>query len=71
MSSRHAPPAGDALVAAAINFEEVAAKMREADTSKEALSAAAGREQLISLIRQSMDLEAAAQDRMAEALEAM
>jgi hypothetical protein len=67
MSTRHKPPASDALVGAASDFDAAAAKMREANTSEEALSTDAGRRQLISLIRQTMDLEATAQERMAEA----
>ena len=67
MSQRHGPPARDALARAAEDFDAVAAKMQEANTSEEALSAAAGRDELISLIRQAMNIEATAQQCMAEA----
>jgi len=71
MSTRHKPPASEALTASASVFDEILAKLHEADTGKEPLSTEAGRQRLISLIRQAMDLEAKAQDRMGEALRRM
>ena len=71
MSERHEPPAKDALLHAAANFDEVSVKFQGAGTGKPALSTDEGRQQLISLIRQAMALEAAAQQCMTDAVEAM
>ena len=71
MGGRHDPPAGDLLLRAAAEFDAVLARLQAADVSKEALGAAEGRQQLVSLIREMIDLEARAQERMAEAHRAM
>jgi len=71
MSARYERPVNGFLLRAAAEFDAVLAKLRAADVSKDALGAAEGRQQLVSLIREMVDLEARAQDRMGEAHKAM
>jgi hypothetical protein len=71
MSPRYLPPVGDSLLRAASHYETVLEKLRQADTSEDALSTAEGRGRLASLLREIADIEAKAQGQMAEAVREM
>ncbi len=71
MSGRYSGPASRALQEAAEVYDSVVGLIGQADTSKEGLAIADGRDLLISLIHQIMPLEAKAQEQMAEAIKAM
>jgi hypothetical protein len=71
MSGRHPGSASEALQEACGAYVSVVNQLRQADTSKDRLATADGRERLISLIHQIMPLETKAQEWMAEAIKAM
>jgi hypothetical protein len=71
MSKRHSGRAREAVTSAAAEYEAVLHKLEQADAGKEALTTAAGREKLASLIRELTDLEAGAPAHIAEALQSM
>jgi hypothetical protein len=71
MSERHSGSARRALQNAAEVYDSIVSQLKQADTSKDELATADGRQRLISLIGQIMPLEAEAQERMAEAIDAM
>jgi nitroreductase len=71
MSQRHSGRAAEALISAAAGFDAVLEKLKQADTSRDTYNTDAGRQSLISVLRETMALEAKAFERMAEALGAM
>jgi len=71
MSKRYSPLPSNALTAAAVEYETVLNKLEQIYPGKETLTTSAGRERLISVIREIMSLEARAQEQMGKALEAM
>ncbi len=71
MGARHPQPIADPLARAADHYDAVKDLLRQMDTSENTLSTTQGRDTLISVIRATMDLEARAQDEMAEALTAL
>ena len=71
MSGRYSGPSARALRNAAEVYDSVLQLLGQMDTSGDALSTADGREQLISLIQQTIPLETKAQEQMAEAIKAM
>jgi hypothetical protein len=71
MSLRHSREAAEALNVAAAGYDAVLDKLKQAKASKESFKTNAGRQPLISLIREIMPLEADCLERMAEALESM
>ena len=71
MSERHSESARQALQNACEVYDSIVNQLEQMDTSKDKLATADGRQRLISLIRAIMPLEAEAQERMAEAIDAM
>lgn len=71
MSERHSESARRALQNAAEVYDSIVKQFKQADTSKDQLATADGRGRLVRLIHEIMPLETEAQERMAEALEAM
>ena len=69
MSQRHAGPAGATLAAVAAGYDAVLNKLKQAKVDKESFQTDAGRQPLISLVRETMALEASCHERMVEARE--
>lgn len=71
MSARHPPRVRDSLAIAASHYDAVVDKLEQADTSEEPWKTDAGASRLLSLIRDIIDIEASAQEQMADAIESM
>jgi hypothetical protein len=71
MSKRHPGTAGELLREAAAAYDDVLKLLAQADTSQQQIATADGRARLISLIQETVPREAAAQAKMADALEGM
>jgi len=71
MSERHSESARRPLQNAAEVYDSIVNQLEQMDTSKDQLATADGRQRLISLIRAITPLESEAQERMAEAANAI
>jgi hypothetical protein len=71
MSRRHGPRVSDALLAAAEEYDTVVATLEQVNAGREAVDTAEGRSQFISRIRETMDRESGAHERMTLAVRAM
>jgi hypothetical protein len=69
MSQRYSGRAAEALASAAAGFDAVLEKLNQADTSRDTYNTDAGRQSLISVLRETMALDASCHERMVEALE--
>jgi hypothetical protein len=69
MSHRYSGRAAEALTSAAAGFDAVLEKLKQADTSRDIYKADPAHRSLISVLRETMVLEASCHERMVEALE--